>query len=723
MSKPRRLTPEEIDDIVEALPKTLAATRKCAIFLRKQIQDSLRLQLSDKSMEIVPEGIPKLKEYIRIQHLNSLVPAGEPVGIRAAEAIGQPITQMSLNAFHSAGSAASVGSGIDAMKEIFNVSQKRKNENTFLHFKNKYLSFEEIIDLRRKIVGVTIQDFIVKMDFEPNIDSRKTGWWYDLYKDLFSKKIPNCKTFLRIFFDKRKLYAYDMTLSDIASKVDGQHITCIPSPSYEGVIDFFPNDDYNMENLSKKNSELDITENNVSTLFLQMSFIPSLKEEVINGIKGITQIFSQSLKEAYPVMSLITNENYIKGRKWSFVINEHMRIVKGVPVEKFERLLSLCDIKIIEKKQSYYEIELPVKAYADHTVESLEKQGDEFFKPNRPMIYIKKLVDNDDTIRNTKTKQEKEQGIFKPQEVSDLSRAAYYFTATSNGINLTEILAHDLIDSENTLSNNPHEVLKALGIEAARNFLVNEYIKIISADGSYINPRHVMLSADFQTALGSLSQITARGAARQQVGPLSLASYEMAMDTLLEAAAFGKYEEANSTSSSIYLGKRMVLGTGIFKMKLDNKTLEQAESEKVKRSSITKKDKHFDPIAQKMMFQEFDMEGDMFNPVEDMTVDLDDILKPSTVVERLKLKSPIPEVKSTNIEIPSVLKVLLRKEYKGESKKVLASPGSPIRASSPKRQTLSESGLPAIPDFTPEQLLNSKAKKKNKLDLDAFLNE
>jgi DNA-directed RNA polymerase beta' subunit len=720
MSKPRRLTPDEINDIVEALPKTLAATRKCAEFMRKQIQDSLRLQLSDKSIKIIPEGIPKLKEYIRMQHFNSLVPAGEPVGIRAAEAIGQPITQMSLNAFHSAGSSASVGSGIDAMKEIFNVSQKRKNENMFIHFKNKYLSFEEIIDLRRKIVGVTIQDLIIKMELEPNVESKKSGWWYDLYKDLFSKKIPKCKTFLRVSFDKGKLYAYDLTLSDIASKIDGQHITCIPSSSYEGIIDFYPNDDYNMENLSKKNSELDITEDNVSTLFIQMSFIPNLKEEIVNGIRGVSQIFTD---KPYQVSSLIFNENHIEGKKWSFIINEHMRIVKGVPIEKFEKLLQICKIKILDKKKSYYEVELPSEAYADHTIEALEKQGNEFYEKNNPITYIAKTVKADDTIRIAKTKEEKKEGIYKPQEVSELSRAAYYYTATSNGINLVELLAHELVDTENTLSNNPHEVLKALGIEAARNFLINEYIKIISADGSYINPRHVMISADFQTSLGSLSQITARGAARQQVGPLSLASYEMAMDTLLEAAAFGKYEEANSTSSSIYLGKRMVLGTGIFKMKLDTKALEQAESEKVKRSSIIKKDKRLDSKAQQVMFQELDMEGDLFNPVEDMNVDLDDILKPSTVIERLKIKSEIPETKSTNIEIPSALKILLRKEYKGESKKILASPSSPIRASSPKKQTLSEQGLPAIPDFSPQQILSAKPKKKNKIDLDAFLNE
>ena len=718
MSKERLLTPEEIDDIVEALPNTLAATRKCAEFMRKQIQNSLRLQLSDKSMKINPKGIPKLKEYIRMQHYNSLVPAGEPVGIRAAEAIGQPITQMSLNAFHSAGSSASVGSGIDAMKEIFNVSQKRKNENTFIHFKNKYLTFEDIIDMRRKLVGVTVQDFISKMEFVPNDGSKNVGWWYDLYKDFYSKKIPNCTHFLRIEFDKRKLYAYDMTLIDIASRIDGQHITCIPSPSFEGIVDFYPNDEYNMENLSKKNSELDITEANVSTLFLQMSFIPSLKEEVINGIKGITQIFTNIKdKNGYPIWSLITNENHIKGKKWSFVMNEYMQIIKGVPVEKFDKMLSLCDIKVLEKKGFYYEVELPEKAYANKTVEETINMS------NFVVTYVGNLVKADVEARNAKTKAEKEQGIYKPQEVSELSRTAYYFTALSNGINLTEILAHELVDAEYTRSNNPHEMLKSLGIEAARNFLITEYIGIISADGSYINPRHVMLSADFQTSLGNLSQITARGAARQQVGPLSLASYEMAMDTLLEAAAFGKYEEANSTSSSIYLGKRMILGTGIFKMKLDTKALEQAESEKVNKSSILKKDKRLDSAAQKAMFQEFDILGDDMNYTEDFIGDtpvFEEI--GANPIARLKIKTEVPQVVQTNLEIPSVLKLILRKDYKGENRHVLESPNSPIRANSPKRQTLSEPGLPAIPDFTPEQILNSK-KKKNKIDLSQFLKE
>jgi hypothetical protein len=63
---------------------------------------------------------------------------GEPVGMRAAEAFGQPTTQMALNAFHSAGSATG-SSGIKAVKELYQLSKNRSAENTDIHFKNKYL--------------------------------------------------------------------------------------------------------------------------------------------------------------------------------------------------------------------------------------------------------------------------------------------------------------------------------------------------------------------------------------------------------------------------------------------------------------------------------------------------------------------------------------------------------------------------------------------------------
>ena len=99
----QKLSPEQIEDIVNDFPQCLAATAKVAAKMREQIQLKLRLQLKDIEIVNTPKAIDRLKEMIRRQHYNSLVHPGEPVGIRAAESLSQPTTQMALNAFHSAG--------------------------------------------------------------------------------------------------------------------------------------------------------------------------------------------------------------------------------------------------------------------------------------------------------------------------------------------------------------------------------------------------------------------------------------------------------------------------------------------------------------------------------------------------------------------------------------------------------------------------------------------
>ena len=52
---------------------------------------------------------------------------GEAVGVLAAQSLGEPATQMTLNTFHYAGvSAKNVTLGVPRLKEIINVSKKPK---------------------------------------------------------------------------------------------------------------------------------------------------------------------------------------------------------------------------------------------------------------------------------------------------------------------------------------------------------------------------------------------------------------------------------------------------------------------------------------------------------------------------------------------------------------------------------------------------------------------
>ena len=64
---------------------------------------------------------------IEERFLRAQVSPGEMVGALAAQSLGEPATQMTLNTFHYAGvSAKNVTLGVPRLKELINVSKKPK---------------------------------------------------------------------------------------------------------------------------------------------------------------------------------------------------------------------------------------------------------------------------------------------------------------------------------------------------------------------------------------------------------------------------------------------------------------------------------------------------------------------------------------------------------------------------------------------------------------------
>jgi DNA-directed RNA polymerase II subunit RPB1 len=57
---------------------------------------------------------------------NRPVEIGEAIGIIAAQSIGEPATQMTLNTFHLAGVGKNVTLGVPRLKEIINVAKNIK---------------------------------------------------------------------------------------------------------------------------------------------------------------------------------------------------------------------------------------------------------------------------------------------------------------------------------------------------------------------------------------------------------------------------------------------------------------------------------------------------------------------------------------------------------------------------------------------------------------------
>ena len=74
-------------------------------------------------------GVMLLLERVSSRYMRSLVAPGEMVGIIAAQSIGEPTTQMTLNTFHFAGvaSKSNVSRGVPRIEEILSLSENPKN--------------------------------------------------------------------------------------------------------------------------------------------------------------------------------------------------------------------------------------------------------------------------------------------------------------------------------------------------------------------------------------------------------------------------------------------------------------------------------------------------------------------------------------------------------------------------------------------------------------------
>lgn len=88
------------------------------------------------------EAFEMLMEIIVVSHMKSWVQPGEQVGIVAAQSIGEPATQMTLNTFHQAGvaSKSAVTRGVPRLRELLKVTQNPKASSLTINLKPEYRS-------------------------------------------------------------------------------------------------------------------------------------------------------------------------------------------------------------------------------------------------------------------------------------------------------------------------------------------------------------------------------------------------------------------------------------------------------------------------------------------------------------------------------------------------------------------------------------------------------
>ncbi|KAI3425875.1 hypothetical protein D9Q98_007848 [Chlorella vulgaris] len=132
----------------------------------------------------------------------------------------------------------------------------------------------------------------------------------------------------------------------------------------------------------------------------------------------------------------------------------------------------------------------------------------------------------------------------------------------TDGINVRGVWAcQDLIDCARLSCNSPAAMLVAYGVEACRATVVKEVSGVFGAYGIGVDPRHLSLIADFMTHLGGYRACNRMGI-NACTSPFLKISFETAASFLVSATLHGDIDDLSSPASRVVLGRTVGVGTG-----------------------------------------------------------------------------------------------------------------------------------------------------------------
>ncbi|WP_277553835.1 DNA-directed RNA polymerase subunit A'' [Halobaculum limi] len=150
--------------------------------------------------------------------------------------------------------------------------------------------------------------------------------------------------------------------------------------------------------------------------------------------------------------------------------------------------------------------------------------------------------------------------VIRKEEVDDGDEEYVLYT---EGSAFSDALEIEGVDASRTTCNNIHEIYRTLGVEAARETIINETMETLEEQGlDDVNIRHLMLVSDIMTNRGTVESIGRHGISGSKESVLARAAFEVTVNHLLDAAIHGEADDLNGVIENVIVGKPVAIGTG-----------------------------------------------------------------------------------------------------------------------------------------------------------------
>ena len=285
---------------------------------------------------------------------------------------------------------------------------------------------------------------------------------------------------------------------------------------------------------------------------------------VTMGLPRIVEILDARKTIKTPMMEIYLKSPYNKGKDikkiaWSIKETKLKELISEFAISVADQTV---EIKINTKLIKEMDIKLDdikglIKASKKITNCLVKQKENLITLKSKEDGAMKKLYEIKENIKEVVV-----QGIKGIEQVLPVKRGNE-FVIISAGSNLKKVLALKYVDESRTTSNDIFEVSSILGIEAARQSIINEISKVIESQGLNIDIRHITLIADTMCFTGNVKGVTRYGVVKEKTSILARASFETPIKHICNAGITGELDTLNSVIENVMLNQPVPVGTGL----------------------------------------------------------------------------------------------------------------------------------------------------------------
>ncbi len=285
------------------------------------------------------------------------------------------------------------------------------------------------------------------------------------------------------------------------------------------------------------------------------------ERNVTLGLPRLIELVDARKKPVTPTMDIYLEENHKKSKE------KAIKVAREILHTKVSALVSSTETDYTTKiKLNLNPDKLKERACTIADVEEALQSSKKKFEieTNGNSITLTLAEESDaqtvlamrNKILGTKVK-----GVADVERVTIVQQDDEWVIQTS-GSNIAKVFEIDGVDKKNIRTNNVFEIASTLGIEAARNALINELSSTLEDQGLEVDVRYLMLVSDLMCSRGYMQQIGRHGIAGTKTSVLARAAFEITVPTIAEAALAGEVEQLKGVTENVIVGGNIPVGTG-----------------------------------------------------------------------------------------------------------------------------------------------------------------